>query len=432
MLKLSLWRMMAAFFLALAVTACGGGAGGSASPPTGFTVTPGNGQAIITWTASPGVQYWLLYAQTATPIDIKNPPSNHAWATNITSPYVLGGLTNGVTYSFAMNARTGGGKGGEQTASVSTVPRVAGANWVAGRGLGTNTMRGITLGISSADSLYYFVAVGDAGKIYKSAESVSQGLNGYNWSVVTPATTIDLNFKAATYTLSKYIAVGSGGTGKNVYTSTDLSTWMPASTTILTGLNALTSNGTTVVAVGDGGKAYYSADGSIWTAATMPTSFTSNLYGVAYSSYTGMWVAVGAGGALLTSLDAISWTSANSGVAVDLNSVTATTGNLIVAAGNSGTVITNNTMTTTLNSDVWTVHTLSTLGGSTPALYAVSTDSVQLLAVGSGGAAFTSTDGATWTTVSSTQTGNDLLAFYGSASKYLAVGTAGANSSSIN
>ena len=429
MLKLSLWRLMATFLMALVVTACGGGNGGPAAAPTDFKVTPGNGQVTLTWTAQPGVDYWVMYAPTATPIDIKNPPSNHAWLTDrVTSPYVLNGLANGVTYSFAMNARTGGGKGGEQTASQSVVPRYAGSTWVAGSGLGTNSMRGITLGVSSADSLSYFVAVGDGGKIYKNAESVSQGLNGYSWSVVTPANTIDVNFKAATYTLSKYLAVGSGGTGNNVYYSTDLTTWTPASTTISTGLNALVSNGATVVAVGNGGQAYYSTDGSTWTAATMPSSFMSNLYGVAYSSYTGMWIAVGAGGALLTSLDAKTWTSASSGVAVDLNSVIATTGNVIVAAGNSGTVITNNnTMTTSVNG-TWTAQTL----GYSPTLYAVSTNSVQFLTVGAGGVAFTSIDGVTWAPVSSTQTSNDLLAIYGSASKYLVVGTAGANSSSIN
>lgn len=428
MLKLSLWRMVATFLLALVVTACGGGNGSSAAPPADFKVTPGNGQVTLTWTAQAGSDYWVMYAPTATPIDLKNPPSNHAWLTNISSPYVITGLTNGVTYSFAMNARTGGGKGGEQTASKSATPNYAGTNWIAGSGLGTNTMRGITLGVSSADSLSYFVTVGDSGKIYKNTESVSQGLNGYSWNVVTPSITIDVNFKAATYTLSKYIAVGSGGTGNNVYYSTDLSTLTPASTTISTGLNALVSNGTTVVAVGNGGKAYYSTDGSTWNAATMPSGLTANLNGVTYSSYTGMWIAVGAGGTLLTSLNATTWTSANSGVAVDLNSVTSTSGNVIVAAGNSGTVITNNNTLTTSVNGTWTSHTL----GSGPALYAVSTDSVQFLAVGAGGVAFTSLDGATWAPVSSTQTGSDLLAIYGSASKYLVVGATGANSSSIN
>ena len=112
MLKLSLWRLIATFLIAMVVTACGGGNGGSAAAPTDFKVTPGNGQVTVTWTAQAGVEYWMMYAQTATPIDIKNPPGNHVWATSISSPYVITGLTNGLTYSFAMNARTGGGKGG--------------------------------------------------------------------------------------------------------------------------------------------------------------------------------------------------------------------------------------------------------------------------------------------------------------------------------
>ena len=71
MLKISLWRKMAILLLALVVSACGG-AGGSAQPPAGgLMLTPGNGQVTVTWTADPGVQYWLMYAPT-TGADVHN------------------------------------------------------------------------------------------------------------------------------------------------------------------------------------------------------------------------------------------------------------------------------------------------------------------------------------------------------------------------
>lgn len=293
MLKLSFWRMMAAIFLVLAVSACGGGTGSSASAPSGFTVTPGNGQAIISWTATPGVQYWLMYAPTATPIDIKNPPGNHAWATNISSPYVITGLSNGVTYSFAMNARTDGGKGGAQTASQSVVPRVAGTNWINGTTtLGSGDVLGVAYGTAS-DSTANYLAAGSGGALYKGPEGVSQGLTGMVWSKVAQTTAVD--FKATTYTLSKFIAVGAatGGSGSNVVYSTDMATWTAATTPGNTALNALASNGTTVVAVGDGGKVFYSTDAATWSAANaLPAAATPNLYGVAYSAGTASWVAV--------------------------------------------------------------------------------------------------------------------------------------------
>ncbi len=425
MLKLSFWRTMPALFLALVLTACGGGAGSSASAPGGFTVTPGNGQAIISFTSSPGVQYWLMYAPTATPIDIKNPPSNHAWVTNMTSPYVVYGLTNGVTYSFAMNGRTSGGPGGAQTASVSVVPKAAGTTWIAGTAtLGSVDMRGVAYGTAS-DSTVNYLAVGAGGALYKGPEGVSQSLTGMVWSKVAQTPAVD--FRAATYTLSKFIAVGAatGGSASNVFYSADMATWTAATTPGNTALNALAGNGATVVAVGDGGKVFYSTDAVTWNAANaLPAAATPNLYGVAYSSGTASWVAVGAGGVLFTSTDAINWTAGISNAGSNnLRSVTATSTGVFVAVGDGGTVASGTAASAVTG---WTVQTL----GST--LYAVSTDSVQFVTVGLGGKVYTSVDGTLWSAATSTTTTNDLFAVVGSASKYVAVGQIGTSISSIN
>ena len=123
----SLRLKITALFLAAFLAACGGGSGSSAPPPTGgITAEAGDGQVTLTWTATAGVDYWLMYAASATAIDMKNPPGNHAWITSgLTSPYTLPGLTNGVTYSFAMDGRISGGPGGAQTPSVSATPAAA-------------------------------------------------------------------------------------------------------------------------------------------------------------------------------------------------------------------------------------------------------------------------------------------------------------------
>lgn len=424
MLKLSHWYKVATLLLALLLAACGGGSGGSAPPPMGGIVaTPGNGQVTITWTASPGVEYWLIYAATATPIDIKSPPGNHGWATAITSPYVLTGLTNGVTYSFAMNARTGGGPGGAQSPSVSAVPRPAGANWIAGTTTLASDMHGVAYGTASDSSINY-LAVGTGGALYKGPEGVSQGLTGMVWSKVAQSTPVD--FRAATYTLSKFIAVGAatGGATNNVYYSADMSNWTAAFTPGNTALNAVASNGTTVVAVGDTGKVFYSTDGASWNAANaLPAGAIPNLNGVAYSATFG-WVAVGDGGALYTSPDAITWTAGLSNTTSSLHGVTATSAGVFVAVGDAGMVVTG----TVANAGTsgWTAQTL----GST--LYAVSTDSVQFVAVGQGGTVYTSTNGSNWTAATATGTTNTLFAVVGSASKYVAVGLSGTNISSIN
>ncbi len=422
MLKLSHWYRMATLLLALLLAACGGGGGGSGSStpaPTGFTVTPGNNQVTVTWNADPGVTYWLMYAATATPIDLKNPPANHAWtpSNGITSPHVLTNLTNGVTYSFAMNGRTSGAAGGAQTASVSVLPKTAGSNWMTGTTtLGSGNVRGVAYGTAS-DSTVNYLAVGAGGAIYKALEGVSQGLlTGMVWSTVTPVATI--NFNAATYAFGKFIAVGDSASN-NIYTSTDTTTWTAATTSVTTKLNAVASNGTTVVAVGDAGVIYSSTDGSAWTAVAT-TASAQNLYGVTYSA-AGYWVAVGQGGAIVTSSDLVTWTLRyNTGL--PLRSVTASSGNVFVAVGDSGTFVKSN------DGINWTAQTAF----SATTLYAVSTDSVQFVAVGQSGKAYTSTDGATWTAAPSTSSAQDLFAVVGSASKYVAVGAAGANISSIN
>lgn len=423
MLKIALWRTIVATLLALMLLACGGGSGSSAPAPTDFTVTPGNGQAIVTWTASPGIQYWLMYSPTATPIDIKNPPVSHAWATNITSPYVISGLVNGTTYSFAMNGRTSGGPGGAQTASQSAIPRYAGSTWVAGSTMdASHDVRGIAYGTASAAPT--FVAVGAGGTVYKGVDGVSQGVNGLAWTAVTtvPST---ISFNASTYAFGKYIAVGTvTGGANNVYYSADATTWTGVATTGSTALNALATNGTTAVAVGDGGKVFYSTDAATWTAAAGLTGFASDLYGVAYSA-TGIWVAVGLNGALVTSTDGLNWTVQTS-IAVPgsyrLNGVASNASGLFVSVGNHGTILTSS------NGTSWTAQTNSSVAD----LNAVSTDSVQFLAVGAGGTVLISPDASTWTPIAQTANVNALMAIAGSTYKYVVVGASGANISSIH
>lgn len=420
MLKHTFWRTMIATILTLAITACGGGTGSSAPAPTGFTVTPGNGQAIVTWDASPGVQYWLMYAATASQIDIKNPPSSHAWATNISPPFVLSGLLNGVTYSFAMNARTDGGKGGEQTASKSVTPGYAGTNWIAGTTtLGSSEMRAIAFGLANSASTY--VAVGTGGAIFQGPEGASQSVAGMGWTAVTPATPLTTNFKAATYAFSKYIAIGSDAGVSNIVSSADLTNWTAATWTPAgANLNALANNGTTLVAVGNGGVAFSTTDGVTWN--SVATGVLSDLYGLTYSP-TGLWVAVGAGGTVITSPDLATWTPRTSNAGGnDLNGVTVNISGVLVAVGNNGTKI------RSTDGQTWVAQTPP----SSAHLYAVSTDSAQFLAVGAAGTVFTSLDGSTWNTISQTSTAADLMAIVGSTSKYVVVGKSGANISSIH
>ena len=418
-------RVLAAALISGLVGACGGG-GPAPAPVGGLTVVAGDGQVTLSWAPDAGVDYWLFFAPTSSisTTSLSNAPG-HQGRTGVTSPYVLTGLTNGVTYSFTIDGRFGNGAGGPGTPSVSAVPRPAGTTWAPGTGMGTANMRGIAFGTASIATAYY-VAVGDGGALYQSTDGIS------NWTAITTSTTstITTNLNAAMGVLSKFIAVGDSG---KIFYSSDIVNWYPATVTGSTTqkLNALTSNGTLVVAVGDGGTILYSYDGGNWYPAASQTS--SNLYGVTYAG-SGLWLAVGAGGTMIASGDGLNWGPVTSNTTNDLKGIAYRFATTIIdptttpatttaypatytAVGLGGTVVTSLDGTTN-----WTLQTAVSPASDLLALFPTVS---QFLAVGANGAAFTSLDGITWTSRSTGTTAN-LLGLINAQAQYIAVGQGGA------
>lgn len=379
-------------------------------------MVPGNGYVTVSWNADPGVEYWLVYAPT-TSISTTDTswPAGHSWVMKVTSPYVVSSLTNGTLYAFAMNGRVDGGAGGASTPSVSATPRASGGYWSAGAAMAQD-LHGIAYGTAS-DASAYFVAMGNAGALYK-------GTDGASWTAVAGQTA---NFTAAGYALSTFVALDDAG---NFYRSTDLATWT-AGTHAGASMNALATNGTLAVAVGHGGRIYKSTDAITWTAATSSQVVgTQDLYGVAYSN-AGLWMAVGTGGAIYTSTDGDTWVDRTMGgntlraVAVLQNGTTFTYA--AVGLGGAGWLSSDGT--------TWT-----SLGGSGLAgdMYALDASFDRFLAVGAGGAAYASTSGTAWaqttptgggTGVASTAAsgGQTLYVLKAAASQFVAVGAAGVN-----
>ena len=409
------------------VAACGG-RGGPADPPTGLTVTAGDGQVVLSWNATAGVEYWLPYA----PQSAFNSPdftttAGLRWVTKVTSPYVFSGLINGQTYTFALDGRIGNGKGGPLSQVFTLTPRYAGSVWNSDAAFPNPVpMRGIAWGLAS-DTHSYYLAAGEGGALYKSANDVTS--SSLTWTAIT-SSNITSHLNAAIYTLGQFIVVGDGGT---VSASVDLASWTTSTLSGTPKLNALASNGSRVVAVGDGGRIAYSADGVTWVSATVPANLTANLYGVTYAS-SGTWLAVGASGTLLTSGDGITWTALTSGVSTDLRGVayraattvtttiptaaTTTTAAAYVLVGAGGVVL----YSTDPVNGTWTARTSNT----TLDLMALSSLPNQFLAVGAAGAVVSSADGLTWTSSPISGAG----ALYGlnnARGQYVAVGAAGAN-----
>lgn len=409
---------LAALLTALLLVACGNGE--PAAAPTGLAVSPGESSATITWDVKDGVEYWLFFGPTT--YSPSSTSTMQAWfglpggnvILKVTSPYVVTGLPNDLSYSFSLNGRTNGGPGGPGATPVAATARLAGATWSAGTTIGSGgDLRSLTWAtVTSADGLLSstkYVAAGAAGALHTSSDGVS-------WSAINSATSS--NFNGATY-FGSFKLVGDGGV---ILLSSDAITWNAQNSGTTQNLYAIASNGLNLnVAVGANGTIITSADGTTWTPATS-TATSRDLYAVNYSTYNGgTWMAAGAGGTMVKSTDGLTWSAVASGSSVDLRgisygitSLTAGTGTY-VAVGAAGTVL------SSADGVTWTAQTLS----STSALNAVLMGS-QLVAIGNAGAIFTSADGLLWTP-QVTGTSKDLYAIARGNLSYLAVGAGGSN-----
>lgn len=101
---------------------------------------------------------------------------------------------------------------------------------------------------------------------------------------------------------SLYVAVGSGSTTTNIYTSSAGSTWTGISSGA-SALRGLASSGDLLVAVGDGGTILTSSTGATWTSRS--SGVTSNLLGVIWTGT--QFIAFGVNGVVLTSTDGVTW-----------------------------------------------------------------------------------------------------------------------------
>lgn len=395
---------LAASLALLLLVSCGGGTfdqGSSAAMPTDVTVDAGDTSATVTWTMAPGVDYWIMFAP-ATSINTSNWTSILGARSVIkaVSPQLIGGLVNGYTYSFIVNGRVGNGAGGPASPSIAIVPRISGADWRAGKALGSSPLYGAAFGAQ-------FLAVGTGGQAYTS-------LDGKTWTQQNSTVTSDL--RAAAWG-GNYLAVGAGGT---IVFSADALTWVTKSSGTTNRLNGLATNlAGTYVAVGAQGTITTSTDGGL-TWATTTSGTTQDLSAVTYGASPGAFIAVGANGTLLTSADGKAWQAMALPTSADLRGISyALVGLTIptyVALGANGTLLTSSDAVT------WTQRTTGTSMGLNAASY-----TSRLVVVGDAGTILTSDDyGVTWQAQTSNSSAN-LVAITHNLYGYLAVGSAGAN-----
>jgi hypothetical protein len=122
----------------------------------------------------------------------------------------------------------------------------------------------------------------------------------------TTANMITTKLEELTWTGTRYIAVGPGGTAA---TSVDGIAWTPRTTGVTADLKRVIQGGSLAVAVGNGGTILTSPNGAAWTVQTSGTN--RNLKSVAWSGT--RYAAVGEGGLILTSTNGSDWQTAKTG-----------------------------------------------------------------------------------------------------------------------
>lgn len=384
--------------------------GSSAPAPVNVQVVAGDTSATLTWDLTPGVEYWIFKAAAAnlTPQDCL-PLPKCGITMKAVSPSVVSGLVNGTLYSFTINGRVDGGKGGAGSPSVQATPRLAGATWDLGATLSSGNLRGVTYGS-------VFVAAGDNSALFSSTD-------GINWTTLTsPVAATNLN--AASYYGGTYLVVGAGGV---IWRSTDAVTWTPPTSGTTNALYAVTVTGTGgFVATGASGTILTSVNGIIWT--TVPPVTTNSLYGITYAN--NKYVAVGTAGTILTSADAATWDVPTSNTSSTLNTlksiayappVIGTTGSgTFVAVGSSGSMV--------ISSDKGLTWAPTTSPFSTSTIINAITYGRQFVAVAEDGSIFTSTDGLTWAATTTTPANTSpIYAVTRGLYDYTAVGAGGLN-----
>jgi uncharacterized delta-60 repeat protein len=252
-----------------------------------------------------------------------------------------------------------------------------GSNWTSAVSGTTNALTGV----SFVNNL--LIATGINGTILTSSDGVTWTPRSSNGN--------QSNLQNAAYGAGRYVIVGQGGnTGRTLLTSTDAITWTSQITGPYQGthLFGVVSNGTTAVAVGNGGAITTSSDLAVWTARASGTS--QNLADVAFGG--GKFVAVGNGGAITVSTDAATWTAQSTSAPISTTGLLGVhfDGTQWIVVGNSGRIYT----APDALPFVWTSRTSTT----SLQLRKVTTGAGTRVAVGQGGVIVSSTDGATWTT----------------------------------
>lgn len=229
-----------------------------------------------------GIYYRKHTTQPVTPPDLGNNEAEDAaspinvFASNVKGQFICGG--GDIAYAEDNNSN----------------------NWQLGQDLGTNYVTGAAYSYDAGE----WVVVTNNGTPYTASDSDLSSWTTRS-SFAFAARDVAYCFGAT----DEFVAVGpSGGIASS---SDNGATWTTRTDPDSENRNAVASDQSMFVSVGDNGSIITSSDGITWTSRTSGTA--ADLHGVAYSHKTGYWVAVGDSSTILYSSNGTSWTAGSGG-----------------------------------------------------------------------------------------------------------------------
>ena len=335
----------------------------------------------------------------------------------ITWTQQLTGIIQGVVYDVVWSGSQFVAVGsGDWTTGQNVMTSPDGVSWTkqaSGLAYGS-ILRGVTVDTVSG----LIIAVGNSGDILTS-------MDGVTWTNRKNDIAPDTSMGDVIWTGTQYVAVGSpnmGGAAATILTSVDGYAWTRQTSPLTSGgLKALATNGTLLVAAGSEynpglvSAIETSTDGVTWTKQVIADPYAIN--DVIWSAGHNMFIAVGNSGMISTSPDGVTWTSQTSGIAAESIVGVASDGAMLVAVAPSwtptGTII-------VTSSDGITWSTLSTTGNA--GMQSIIWDGVQFVAAGSSGQLMLSPDGINWTLKYTNLSNFWINNIYWSGSSYICVG----------
>ena len=127
--------------------------------PAGVSATPGDGQVTISWTPVAGATSYNIYYSTTSPVT----KTSGIKVENVTTPQVITGLTNGVTYYFVVTAVNIAGESVESsekfaTPAVGVLPPASPNGVVATAGAGQVNVLWNTKLTATSYNIYYIAS----------------------------------------------------------------------------------------------------------------------------------------------------------------------------------------------------------------------------------------------------------------------------------